>query len=177
MIDRDDTDMNPSAGQVDFAWRVHAATQEWIKNVDQKASITLAVVVGVSSLAASQVFGATDTLHALGGHRLWLIRLMWLSFAVAGLAALLAVFPNMKRKQAKQHAEDGLIYFGHLRHRDSASIRTALSQLDDSKVLDQIAIQLEQTSRIAWNKHARLQCSHLALAMAIIAFALAEVWH
>ena len=177
MADQGGTNTNPSAGQVDFAWRVHAATQEWIKNVDQKASITLAVVVGVGGLAASQVFGASGTLHALGGHRLWLIRVMWLSFAVAGLAALRAVFPNMKRKQAKKHAEDGLIYFGHLRYRGSMSIREALSELDDSKVLDQLAIQLEQTSRIAWSKHARLQRSHVALAMAIVAFALCEVWH
>jgi hypothetical protein len=177
MSEHDDTDTNPSAGQVDFAWRVHAATQEWIKNVDQKASITLAVVVGIGGLAASQVFGASGTLHALGGQRLWLIRLMWLNFSVAGLAALLAVFPNMKRKPAKEHAKDGLIYFGHLRHRGRASIRQALSELDDSKVLDQIAIQLEQTSRIAWSKHARLQCSHLALASAIVMFALTEVWH
>lgn len=177
MTDHSDTDADPSSGQVDFAWRVHAATQEWVKNVDQKASITLAVVVGVSGLAASQAFGATGTLHALGGHRLWLIRVMWLSFAVAGLAALRAVFPNMKRHQAKMHAEDGLIYFGHLRHRGRASIRQALNELDNREVLDQIAIQLEQTSKIAWSKHARLQYSHLALGLAIIAFTLAEVWH
>jgi hypothetical protein len=177
MTEDKNTDSDHSASQVDFAWRVHAATQDWIKNVDQKASITLAVVVGIGGFAAAQVFAANGSLHALAGHRVWIIRAMGLSFAIAGLAALLAVFPSMKRKRAREHAQDGLIYFGHLRHRSSASIRDALNDLDNNDVLGQLASQLEQTSRIAWNKHARLQCSHVALASAIIAFALAGLWH
>ena len=102
---------------------------------------------------------------------------MGVAFAFAGLAALHAVFPSLKRARTRRQAYSGLIFFGHMRNRGVASIRHALMQLDDDAMLGQLASQLEATSKIAWNKHARLQRSHILLALAIILFALAETWH
>jgi hypothetical protein len=41
------------------------------------------------------------SLHAVHGDQLWPIRIMGIAFLAAGIAALYAVFPNLKRSQAK----------------------------------------------------------------------------
>lgn len=160
----------------DFGWRVHAAILDWTKNVDQKASITLAIITGVGGLAATQVFGDKGSLHAIQGDQLWAIRVMGAAFLAAGFFALYAVFPNLKRRRTKELSNTGLIFFGHLRHRSVDDIRSALTALEDNEVRQQLASQLHATSDIAWKKHARLQAAHILLAIAIIAFAVAELW-
>jgi hypothetical protein len=161
---------------LDFAWRVHTAIQDWTKNVDNKASITLAIVTAVGGFAASQVFGQNGSLHAVHGDQLWPIRTMGVAFLVAGLSALYAVFPSLKRRRSKELAGTGLIFFGHLRHRSTEEIEAALLDLDNAAIRHQLASQLRVTSDIAWRKHARLQLAHIALFVAVTAFAVSELW-
>lgn len=161
---------------VEFGWRVHAAIQDWIKNVDQKASITLAIVTAVGGFALSQVFGEKGSLHAVHGDQLWPIRVMGAAFVAAGFCALYAVFPNLKRSRTKKLAGTGLIFFGHLRHRSVDEIDVALADLDDAGIRRQLASQLQATSGVAWKKHARLQVAHILLVIAVVAFGVAELW-
>jgi hypothetical protein len=166
---------NPPAG-VDFAWRVHGLTQDWIRNVDQKAAIILAIVVAMSGFAATQVFTETGSLYAVTDEiRQWAIRVMGGALLVAGGAALYAVFPNLKRRRAAEFADSGLIYFGHLRHRSRSEIKAALERMDDNEQLGQLSLQLEQTSRIAWDKHARLQIAQVSLTVSVVAFLVGEL--
>lgn len=167
-------DDNKSAADIEFAWKVHAATQDWIRSVDTKSSITLAIIAGFGVFAANQVFSDDGSLVATTGRQLWAVRVMGVAFLLSGLFVLHAVFPSLKRKRARQLGQTGLIYFGHLRHRNAAEIEEALVNLDDSEIRKQLASQLDATSDIAWKKHARLQRAQIALVVAVIAFTLAE---
>lgn len=101
---------------------------------------------------------------------------MGAAFVLAGLSALHAVFPSLKRRRARRFAGSGLVYFGHLRHRSAEQIRTALAKLDQHEIRNQLAHQLHVTSDIAWRKHARLQRAQLLLIAAVAAFMVAELW-
>src|SRR5689334_1231148 len=82
---------------IDFAWRVHAAIQDWTRTVDQKASITLVFSVALATIAAREVFDENGGLHAATGLRLWLVRGMGGCFAAAAMLALLTVLPRLRR--------------------------------------------------------------------------------
>jgi hypothetical protein len=69
-----------------------------------------------------------------------------------------------------------LIFFGHLRHLPVDDIDKRLADLDDAGIRRQLASQLEQTSRVAWQKHVRLQIAHILLVLAVLAFVVAELW-
>ncbi|MDQ3739675.1 MAG: DUF5706 domain-containing protein [Actinomycetota bacterium] len=154
---------------------MHAATQDWIRGIDTKASLTLAVIAAVGLFAAGQVFSEQGSLYDPQDEQLWAVRAMALAFTLSGLSALHAVFPSLKRKRARKLAKSGLIYFGHLRHRSTDEIYAALANVDDDVVLRQLASQLEATSAIAWKKHARLQRAHALLVLGLVAFGIAEL--
>lgn len=161
---------------IDFGWRVHLALQEWTKSVDQKASIILVFSVAVATLAGHEVFDANGGLQDASGIKLWVVRLMGVSFATAALLAISVVLPRLRRRAAKQEAGRGLVYFGHLRHRSAADIERHLRRLNDDEALAQLARQLAATATIAWRKHARLQAAMLALVVAAASFALARLF-
>jgi hypothetical protein len=159
---------------IDFAWKVHAATQDWTKGVDTKSSITFAIIVGFGLFAANQVFGDKGSLVSPTDQQLWSVRAMGAFLGLSALAALWAVFPNLKRRRAKRLADTGLIYFGHLRHRSTDDIEAALANLDYVEMRKQLASNIHATTDIAWKKHSRLQFSHVMLVLAVAAFVLAE---
>lgn len=158
---------------MDFAWKTHDAVQQWTRNVDQKASITFAIVVAVAGFAAAQIFGADGTLRNPAGNSLWAVRVCGVALVLAGACALHAVFPSLKRSEARQNASTGLIYFGHLRHRSIKEIKDSLVALDHDQILGQLALQLHYTSEITWNKHARLQRAQVFLTLGVGAFVFA----
>jgi hypothetical protein len=161
---------------IDFAWRVHAALQDWTRSVDQKASIILALSVAIATLAGREVFDANGGLHETSGTKLWLVRIMAISFAASALLASSVVLPRLRRSAARREAHRGLIYFGHLRHRTAADIEQHLHRLDDDETLAQLARQLKTTAAVAWRKHARLQAAMLALLLATTSFATARIF-
>jgi predicted secreted Zn-dependent protease len=101
---------------------------------------------------------------------------MGASFAASVGLTTSVVLPRLRRRAARRDADHGLVYFGHLRHRSAADIKRHLRRLDDDEALEQLARQLEATSRVAWRKHARLQAGMLALALGAASLAAARVF-
>jgi len=165
----------PAPG-IDFAWRVHAALQDWTRSVDQKASIILALSAAIATIAGREVFDANGGLRDTSSTKLWLVRIMAISFAASALLASSVVLPRLRRSAARREAHRGLIYFGHLRHRTAADIEQHLRRLDDDETLAQLARQLEATAAVAWRKHARLQAATIALMLATTSFATARLF-
>lgn len=160
---------------LDFGWKVHAATQDWIRGIDTKASLSLAIIAALGVFAGGQVFGDKGSLYDVHGAQLWAVRLMAAAFVASGLCALHAVFPSLKRRRAREHARIGLIYFGHLRHSDAEDIEKRLTSLDALEAVRQVASQLDATSKIAWKKHCRLQRAQVFLVVAIAAFGASQL--
>jgi hypothetical protein len=158
----------------DFAWRVHAATQDWIRGVDTKASITFVVITGLSVFFAGQLFGDKGSLAHPSGDQLWAVRATGLALGLAVLSALYAIWPSLEWKRSKQVACDGLIYFGHLRHRNAQSIEAKLQALTHDEIRRQLAMQLDITAKIAWRKHVRLRFAQLMTVLAVVGFVVAE---
>lgn len=168
-------DPGPPPG-IEFAWRAHVALQEWTKAVDQKASIILVFSVALATLAGREVFDIDGGLYNATGLKLWTVRFMGVSFAATALLALLVVLPRLRRRAARTEADEGLVYFGHLRHRTAADIEAHLRRLGEDEALAQLARQLQATSVIAWRKHARLQAGLVALMLAVASFAVARLF-
>jgi hypothetical protein len=166
-------DATPSG--VEFGWRVHLALQDWTKAVDQKASITLVFSVALATLAGREVFNSSGGLHDASGAKLWIVRAMGIFFAVSALFALSVVLPRLRRRATRQEAHHGLVYFGHLRHRNAEDIERQLRALDHDEELSQLARQLKATSVIAWRKHAHLQVAMLSLLIAGTLFGIARL--
>jgi hypothetical protein len=163
------------APAIGFAWRAHAAIQDWTRNVDQKASITLVFSTALSAVAAREVLTKDGGLYATAGLKLWLVRAIGVLFALSALLALSVVLPRLRGRLAKAESRAGLIYFGHLRHRTTEDIFQALRTLDDAEALHQLALQLQVTSAIAWRKHQRLRASLVFLVLAATCLAVARL--
>jgi hypothetical protein len=161
---------------LDFAWRVHEAVQQWTTNVDQKSSIALVVLTAVGAAAASEVFREGGGLHDTHGAELVVVVAMVALLALAILLALFAVMPSLRHRRARDESPEGLIYFGHLRHRSAEEVAAALAGLDTQEATRQLARQLATTSRIAWRKHVFLQASLAAFLLGAILFVVARLW-
>jgi Family of unknown function (DUF5706) len=147
------------------SYPLHEAIQGWTATVDIKASIVIAIETAVAGAAASEIIAKHGQLHdAIGLH---------LATAIAALAALAAaigsglwvVFPRLERTSIEREAPDGLIYFGHLRSRDTEDIAQALERLTVEEERLQVARQLRVTGNVAWRKHAWLQASIVLFAI------------
>jgi hypothetical protein len=90
------------------------------------------------------------------------------------LFTLSVVLPSLKRRRNKAIADQGLVFFGHLRHRSVEDIEAALLDLSQQEVIRQLASQMQVTSKIAWRKHVRLQAALLLLVIAVGAFVIAQ---
>lgn len=149
------TERDPYGG-LDFAWRVHGALEAWTGRVDTKASITLAIesaILGfvVTMSKKGERFAKLDGFSNLTYH----VGIACLLVAV--LFALLVVIPQLRRRRSRQEWRTGMVYFGHLRHWNSADLATALKTKQVYET--QLANQLVSMSKIAWRKHTRLQWS------------------
>lgn len=142
----------------DFGWRVHGALDFWTGRVDTKASIALAIegatfgfVVSLSddNRRFDRLSGLANTTFVAG-----LVLLL-----AALLLSALVVMPRLRRRQSRSDWHGQMIYFGHLRHWDTAALKQALDE--NAPATDQLAAQLVVMSKIAWRKHAQLQLSLL----------------
>ena len=156
---------SPEVDGVAFGWRVHEAIQGWTATVDIKASIVIAIETGVAGAAAREIIVKHGELHdAIGLH---------LATAIAALATLATaigsglwvVFPRLERTSTGRASQGGLIYFGHLRNRDTEDIAHALECLTVEEERLQVARQLRITGHVAWRKHAWLQASIILFAI------------
>jgi Family of unknown function (DUF5706) len=161
---------------IDFAWRTHDSIQQWTRNVDQKSSIVLAFVTAVGALLAREALSADGGLADATGVRLWLIRIAAASLFGAAFSALAAITPKLRSRNVRPEAPRGLIFFGHLRYRGSSTeIAKAYTGLTAGEVLDQLARQNKETSKIAWDKHRSLQLAITLLVTGVVTFALARL--
>jgi hypothetical protein len=161
---------------IDFAWRTHDSIQQWTRNVDQKSSIVLAFITAVGTLLANETLSADGGLTGATGARLWLVRLAAVSLFGAAFCALGALIPKLRARNVRPEAPRGLIFFGHLRYRPSSSeIAKVYSGLTAGEVLEQLARQNKETSKIAWDKHRLLQLEVTLLVLGVVSFAVARL--
>jgi len=151
---------------IEFAWRAHAAQENWTAKVDTKASIFFTVNgAGVAALVALRTQSG-GVLEQLAGARQIIGDLGIVLCALAVVIAGAAIFPVLGRSK-RHRVERDTIYFGHLRHRTPAEVAEQLRTLNDDEKLDQLARQLVVMSRANWAKHRLLQ---LALVMALVGY-------
>jgi hypothetical protein len=160
---------------LDFAWRTHSAIGEWTAKVDTKSSIVLSL--------GGVILGFLITLTARGrlladqhGWRLFTLRTGLGVISLGVILAAYAVFPRLKRRQAKQIWKDNYVYFGHLRHWDPKKLKAALLNQTIDEQLEVLAKQLVATSKISWNKHAALQRAMMLIFGGVAIVALGVVW-
>ena len=146
--------------QIDFAWRVHSALDTWTTKVDNKASIVLAIEAATLGLVVtlSRKGGPLSELHGTPH-----TKFLWgmIALGLGTFFAALAVFPQLRRIRASREWQRGFIYFGHLRHWDSAKLATHLERLDPKASLAALSNQHVVMAKIAWRKHVWLQVSML----------------
>lgn len=156
---------SPDVDGVAFGWRVHEAIQGWTATVDIKASIVIAIETAVAGTAARELITRHGELHgAIGLHLFTAIAALATLTAAIG-SGLWVVFPRLERTSIAQAAPGGLIYFGHLRNRDTEDIAQALERLTADEERLQVARQLRVTGNVAWRKHAWLQASIVLFAL------------
>lgn len=151
-----------NGGALQDAWNIHGAISTWTSNVDQKASFALAIESAVLVATAGftkngSLFGSLDgrveLTTYLGGVTL---------LVAAVICAGNVVKPRLRGRAARREWRSHYIYFGHLRHWDSADLTR---QLKSGQMLEALAAQLVVMSNIAWSKHRFVQLSMwLALA-------------
>lgn len=139
---------------LDAAWRVHDKVAGATGAVDAKASFLFAVqsaaIVVVLTLSdekwvLSRVETPVEQWLRGGGVALLL--------AGAALSAIVVV-PRLRVWATRRRAGEwktGIVYFGHLRHWDSAALEDAFR--DGRLLLPTLSHQLVRMSKIAWLKH------------------------
>jgi hypothetical protein len=162
------------AQRLEFAWRAHEANVAWVRAVDQKASIVLVVALTVGTVFTNQALAEAGTLNHVTGFRLVVTIVAGLLLAAAALLALLVVRPTLKAREARESADSGLIYFGHLRYRAAAEIAAALGSLDAPAALSDLSRQLAAHGDLSWKKHRGLQRSLESLLLGVVLFVAAR---
>lgn len=143
---------------IERGWNRHLALSEWTTRVDTKASILLALDVGL--------VGFVVTLTSKDGLLSGPSQTSWIAM-VAGLACLSAaillsagvVLPDLRGRGLRAEHDQHTIYFGHLRHWGVDELAQDLSSIDDASELAQLSRQLVVISRMLWRKHRWLQWS------------------
>ncbi|MGH3942196.1 MAG: Pycsar system effector family protein [Pseudonocardiaceae bacterium] len=91
--------------------------------------------------------------------------LLFTSVVLAGAV----VFPQLCRREVARSWRNGLVYFGHLRLWQPATLADALTVRGSDVNLLTLSTQLVIMSRIAWTKHVLVQWSLLVALVGCIA--------
>ncbi|OOB90945.1 Pycsar system effector family protein [Rathayibacter sp. VKM Ac-2630] len=123
---------------------------DWTARVDAKAAFAFTVesvvlTAAISLTAENRIFALLDNPIAEGA---FLISAAVL--AVAALLALLAVRPQLRRRQAAGASVGNFIYFGHAQNWNEVKLAAALEKED---LLLQLTRQVVVMSKITWTKH------------------------
>jgi len=142
---------------IEFGWKVHNAQEAWTARVDSKAALFLATQTAVL-VATAAAFATDKSLGALDGHNRTAAIIGALISMLAVIVAGSAVIPMLGRSKTHKAVHDQhLIYFGHLRHRTHAGVKSDLAALTHDQELDQLGLQIIALSSRNWSKHQRLQ--------------------
>lgn len=143
---------------IERGWNRHLALSEWTTRVDTKASILLALEVGLIGFVVTQ----TSKDGLLSGPS----QLSW-NALMGGLACLSAaillsagvVLPHLRGRDLRAEHGQHTIYFGHLRHWGVDELAGDLRSADEASELSQLSRQLVMISKMLWRKHRLLQWS------------------
>ncbi|MFJ1561474.1 Pycsar system effector family protein [Streptomyces mirabilis] len=154
----DPTSADADARAIETAWRIHTELGNWTAKVDAKASFALTL----DSAATAGIIALSTDDHVLAHLHGWGARaLLWGGVAVilvSGVFAMLVVVPRLRARKVKAEAAANFIYFGHLMHRHTDELTTALKNTD---ILPVLSRQLIVMSKIAWAKHRHVQLSFI----------------
>lgn len=168
---RDVDSASGAAPTYEFAWRVNDGINDWTARVDGKASTSLAIEAAVAAVVVLLATGDGELAHAHGLTG-WILGCGVAALALAVLASVAVVFPQLRGFSTRKEYRTGVIYFGHLRHWDPGELARHLEQ--NPTDLAGLSQQLVRMSKITWRKHRWLQWS-LALfviGMVLVASAL-----
>lgn len=157
---------SPLKANVEFAWRVHTAQENWTSKVDTKASVFF--TVNLAGLAAVLAFRTQKDglLATLTGWRHGFADLGILLCGIAVVVAGVAIFPLLGPVREHQTRRDA-IYFGHLRHRSPTNLAQQLVSLTEREQIEQVSRQLVVMAKGNWTKH---RCLQLALLTALVGY-------
>jgi hypothetical protein len=149
-----------------FAWKVHAALQDWTAKVDTKASIVMSLETALlSGMVAFS--GSRTSVYPAGwalSHHCGLVLLLT-SIVLAGVV----VFPRLRSRNSAKSWQNQFVYFGHLRKWEPAALAEAIAGRGSNVSLRMLSNQLVTMSRIAWRKHVLVQWSLLVALAGCIA--------
>jgi len=141
---------------LEFAWRVHTAQGLWTGNADVKASVLLALEGGVmyATVAAFSTGGLLDGKEYRGLATAGITALL-----LAIVAATIAIFPRLGRRDKDPESGRQVIYFGDLRHWKAQQLSAYIGGLGADQQLQVICQQITEMSQLNWVKHRWVQAS------------------
>ena len=123
------------------------------------SSIVVVIETAVAGAGSQALITSKGELHSATGLHLACAICAVTLLVLAVAAALWVVFPRLRCRRTAELAQDGAIYFGHLRQRSPQDIHAALTAMTPDEELRQLALQLHATGEVAWRKHSWLQRS------------------
>lgn len=160
------TDHDP----VETAWKIHATLVDWTGKVDTKASFA-ATIESVVLGGAITLSGENRLLSEITGFPAFLRNTSLVLLALAAISAISVVTPRLRSFSMTAEASENFIYFGHLKHWQPDDLATALTHRESLPVLSR---QLVVMSKVAWQKHRRVQISLWLAVLAVAIFGLAS---
>ncbi|SKG49144.1 Pycsar system effector family protein [Mycobacteroides abscessus] len=144
-----------SSDAVDTGWKIHAALADWTGKVDTKASFALTIE---SALVATvlTLSGQDRIFSALTACQQWWYGAGLVLIGTSIVCAALVVRPRLRTKALQAESGRNYIYFGHLRYLTADKIA---DHLENTPILPVLSQQLAAMSKIAWQKHRRVQIS------------------
>ncbi|WP_157641275.1 Pycsar system effector family protein [Longispora albida] len=180
-------------GAVDWAWRVHAAQENWTAKVDAKAATFLSIDLALlTALAAARLTGGL--LAALTGFRAVMVNTGTVLCLLGVILAVAAVYPRLgstirppnpapRRTPGDGEADGvpespkrlmrGTVYFGHLRRWQPGELAERLTRITPAEQLDELSHQLVQMARYNWIKHRLVQSAMLTAVLGAVLIAAA----
>lgn len=128
-----------------------ARVQEWIRSADQKNSIFLALVVGVSAISAKPLAELVQV--NILDYSLWQLLLIALALELLIWSIIKSLFclkPSLNTK-AKS-----LTYFGSIATLKSSTYKSKVKRLSGAAYEDELIEQIHTSSIIASRKHRQL---------------------
>lgn len=124
---------------------------EWIKSADQKASIFVAISIGLLAFGGNEY--VNFMIERLANSPLWLILLSVICIVTLGwsiVKALLIIKPSLSNNATS------VTFFGHIAQWNLKTYRKKINAMNKKDYWNEITEQIVTTSKIAQKKHSEL---------------------
>lgn len=159
---------------VEFAWKVHAAQEQWSTRADTKAAAVF-TVEGALIAAVVAAFSNSTFAGSISGWRLLMLGLGTLSSAVAVVTAFLVVIPQLGWRR-RMSQESHFIYFGHLCSWEATGLAERLIALSVPEQIAQLSAQLTRLGVGNWRKYQLLRAAVIAALLGSLLLLVAFPW-